>query len=81
MIHRSSEGPTCWCRPEAAWARLDSMLALLAKNNNRGKNSNRVGGELSRNYLIQIKNIDKERMYRKSEPREEELLIDDNVAV
>ena len=53
----------------------------MTKNDKTRKDTNRVGGELSWNDLIQVKDIGKERVKRKSKSRSEELLMDGNIAI
>ena len=53
----------------------------MTKDDKMSKNTNRVGSKLSRNDLIQVKNIGKKEMERKSESQSKELLINDNIAI
>ena len=53
----------------------------MTKDNKRTKISEGIWSKLSRDYVIQVKNVGKKRMQGKSEPWPKELLIDGNMAI
>ena len=87
MILRTEEPPSSFpkifLQHKKSMKKKNSWLKTkkMAKNNKRRKDSNGIRGKLDKNYFIQIKNIDKERMHKKLESQAEEILIDGNVAI
>ena len=53
----------------------------MTKNNKTSEDPKGVGGKLYRDNLVQVKNIGKEGVQKKSDSRSKELLIDGNIAI